>query len=226
MPTFRLRWRGYDRTEVDDFLRQTASEKAKAQAQTDPKEDSDRLQATRRELERLTKLRHDVASGLLAVSEAARRDAETLLSAKAEASAGTTETTPTVDELVASSSGGEPAGARRSSRLLYGSFAFGLLCGFALAVLIRPSGTAPPATEAAEVDQQVPEVAAVSGQPELSEPTPPPGLDQPQTGGRQADQRPALSTAGADATGGLILTLTTRRPRRWRRTSGAPLASG
>ena len=81
------------------------------------REGSEQTQAAQQEIARLTALRQAVASGLLEVSAAAKRDAERLLSGKAG------ETT-------------EPKGAARSSLLLYGSFAFGLLCGFVLAVLL------------------------------------------------------------------------------------------
>ena len=50
----------------------------------DDREDTDRLETTRQELDRLAKLRRNVARGLLEVSDAAKRDAERLLSGGAD----------------------------------------------------------------------------------------------------------------------------------------------
>jgi DivIVA domain-containing protein len=64
-PTFRISWRGYDRAEVDEFLRQTAADRQRLQ------EDLAQLEAfmatsgdERRELERLAAIRREVASCL------------------------------------------------------------------------------------------------------------------------------------------------------------------
>ena len=100
----------------------------------DTQEDADRLEATRREVERLTKLRRDVASGLLEVSEAAKRDAERLLSATAD--------TPGSGEVPPRPTDAEPSRVR-SSPLLYGSFAIGILCGFLLAIFLRTPEVSP-----------------------------------------------------------------------------------
>jgi DivIVA domain-containing protein len=63
--SFRISWRGYDRTEVDEFLRQTAADRQRLQ------EDLAQLEAImatsgdeRREMERLAAVRREVASCL------------------------------------------------------------------------------------------------------------------------------------------------------------------
>jgi DivIVA domain-containing protein len=79
---FRLRWRGYDRAEVDEFLRQTQADRQRLQ------EDLAQLEAVmashgderRRELERLSVLRIEVA-GCLEQSISALRAATEQLSA-------------------------------------------------------------------------------------------------------------------------------------------------
>jgi DivIVA domain-containing protein len=78
--TFRLRWRGYDREQVDTFLRQTAADRQRleeslAQLETFMASHGDER---RREFERLAKLRVDVAS-CLETSIGALRTATQLL---------------------------------------------------------------------------------------------------------------------------------------------------
>src|SRR5262245_59805514 len=77
---FRISWRGYDRTEVDEFLRQTAADRQRLQ------EDLAQLEAImttsgdeRREMERLAAVRREVAS-CLETSIGALRTATGLLS--------------------------------------------------------------------------------------------------------------------------------------------------
>lgn len=78
--TFHLRWRGYDRAEVDEFLRQTAADRQRLQ------EDLAQLEAVmashgeerRRELDRLSALRTEVASCLEASIGALRTATERL----------------------------------------------------------------------------------------------------------------------------------------------------
>src|SRR5436190_22454657 len=64
-PAFRTRWRGYDRAEVDAFLRQTAVDRQRLQ---DDLAHHEAFMATsgdeRRELERLAAIRREVASCL------------------------------------------------------------------------------------------------------------------------------------------------------------------
>jgi DivIVA domain-containing protein len=79
---FRLRWRGYDRAEVDEFLRQTAADRQRLQ------EDLAQLETVRgsygdqrqRELERLAALRTEVAGCLEASIGALRTATERLAS--------------------------------------------------------------------------------------------------------------------------------------------------
>ena len=179
----------------------------------DVREDTDRLEETRRELDRLAKLRRNVASGLLEVSEAAKRDAERLLSASAEA-VGSDDASPGPIEA-------EP---RRvwSSPLLYGSFAVGLLCGFLLASFLRtPQALPAQEVEVAVADSSpsetppdlVPETVVPTPSPvdddEAASPTPSPvaeaALPAPTA------EAPAVSTVDADTSEALVLTL---RPRR------------
>jgi DivIVA domain-containing protein len=82
-PAFRTSWRGYDRTEVDEFLRQTAADRQRLQ------EDLAQLEAVmatsgdeRRELERLAAVRREVAS-CLETSIGALRTATGLLNSAA-----------------------------------------------------------------------------------------------------------------------------------------------
>ena len=81
--SFRISWRGYDRTEVDEFLRQTAADRQRLQ------EDLAQLEAImapsgdeRREMERLAAVRREVAS-CLETSIGALRTATGLLASAA-----------------------------------------------------------------------------------------------------------------------------------------------
>ena len=166
----------------------------------DTQEDADRLEATRREVERLTKLRRDVASGLLEVSEAAKRDAERLLSATAD--------TPGSGEVPPRPTDAEPSRVR-SSPLLYGSFAIGILCGFLLAIFLRTPEVSP-VDDVAVVDQAPPETPFDSAEPEAVEQTASTDSEQAPPSA-PTPEPPAVSTAGADTAGGLVLTLRTHR---------------
>ena len=164
--------------------------------------DAEKLAVTRRELDRLIKLRNDVANGLLEVSAAAKRDAERLLASSDGAVAPTA--------AISSSSASWPLG------LLLGAFAVGLACGFTVAVLMGPSGTpvvaAPEALE--NLDAPAPPPAQTNIEPALSdaaptEPAPPAVAEQrppAQPERRVPRQVPAPSTEG-----GLVLVLSTPR---------------
>ena len=149
----------------------------------------------------MAKLRRNVASGLLEVSEAAKRDAERLLSASADAARS--------DDASPASADAEP---RRvwSSPLLYGSFAVGLLCGFLLASFLpTPQALPVEEVEVAVADPSSFETPPSAVQPETVVPTPSPvaeaALPAPTA------EPPAVSTVGADTSEGLLLTL---RPHR------------
>ena len=72
MPAFKIRWRGYDRAEVEQYLREN---KKREWSIT-------RLdQATQQELIRLTALRCDIANCLLEIGAAAERHRQALLAA-------------------------------------------------------------------------------------------------------------------------------------------------
>jgi hypothetical protein len=167
------------------------------------REGSEPIQAAQQEIARLTALRQAVANGLLEVSAAAKRDAERLLSG------GEGETTGHV-------AGTSSVGAGRSNSLLYGSFAFGLLCGVVLAVLLRPSESVPQISEVAEVTevaQPVPQMAETPIQPE--EPselaTPPsPSTDLSPVPPAQTDPGPEAQSTVAAGASNLVLVLTTR----------------
>ena len=170
------------------------------------REGNEPIQAAQQEIERLTALRQAVANGLLEVSAAAKRDAERLLSR------GARETT---EHMV----GTRPNGAARSNSLLYGSFAFGLLCGFVLAVLLRPSESVTQisevaeVTEVAQVDQTVPRVTEMPVQPtpsELAPPSSPPPADRSPVPVAPTEPEPEAQGTGAAGTGDLVLVLTTR----------------
>lgn len=165
----------------------------------DTHEDTERLDATRRELDRLTKLRRDVASGLLEVSEAAKRDAERLLAATADTT-GPDEDSPGV-------TGAEPARVW-SSPPLYGSFALGLLCGLLLAMFLR-APQAPPEDHVDVTDQSSSETAPSPGQPWAAEPAAATSSERPRT--EQTSEPPAVSAPSDETTDRLILTLRTHR---------------
>ena len=83
-PAFRISWRGYNRADVDEFLRQTAADRQRLQ------EDLAQLEAVmatsgdeRREMERLAAVRRDVAS-CLETSIGALRTATGLLASAVE----------------------------------------------------------------------------------------------------------------------------------------------
>ena len=160
-------------------------------------EDTNRLEETRRELDRLAKLRRDVASGLLEVSQAAKRDAERLLSS--------VDTTASVEEAPGLT---EPEQRPVwSSPLLYGAFAVGLLCGFLLAVLLR-TPQALPADEVAVVDPSLLETPPVADQPESTAPR---STDAEEVSPAQTAEPAAASTDVDAATEDLVLTLKTHR---------------
>lgn len=127
-PDFSVRWRGYDRAEVDQFLRETEADRRRLQdslAQLD-------LIANfgengRRELHRLTTLRREIA-GCLETSIAALHTATDLLSSAPGANSG--EEDAVIDAV--------PAGARvpfgrRAPATVAGSAA---VCGLVAAVLL------------------------------------------------------------------------------------------
>lgn len=173
----------------------------------DDPSDSERLDETRRELERLTKLRRDVARGLLEVSAAAKRDADRLLAADGGP-------TKAEDAVVADAALPSRAAAPRqglSNPFLYGSFALGILCGILLAVTLGTSDA--PSTERGVVAQPPTESVGspvAAAPPEIVDPAPstdpPPAVSVAQGG----DALPAASTGEADVAG-LVLTLRTHR---------------
>ena len=146
--------------------------------------------------ERLTALREAVASGLLEVSAAAKRDAERLLSGGA-------------GESEEATGGRWSGGAARSNSFLYGSFALGLLCGFVLAVLLRPSESVTEISEVAEVAQPVPQVTETPVPAEPAPPSPPP-TDRSPVPVAPTEPGPEAEGTGAAGAANLVLVLTTR----------------
>jgi len=167
------------------------------------REGRERIQAAQQEIARLTALRQAVANGLLEVSAAAKRDAERLLSG------GERETTEHM-------AGASSVGAGRSNFLLYGSFAFGLLCGVVLTVLLWPSESVPQVAEVAEVTevaQPVPQVTETPVQPEPSElapPSSPPPVNRTPVPVAQTDPGPEAQGTGVTGASNLVLVLITR----------------
>ena len=168
---------------------------------------SEQLEETRRELERLTKLRRDVASGLLEVSEAARRDAERLLSAGGEPTESRRSAAST--DRAISSSGGTP-GRGWSSPFLYGSFAVGILCGFLLALSLGTRDAPLPDGVVAGEQPSAETAPSVAGPDALE--TPPPTDEQPPLSAtREVDALPPTGSATGSDGAGLVLTLRTHR---------------
>ena len=73
VPAFKVRWRGYDRAEVEEYLGDIT------QVSTGSGQATGQAQATRQEDERLIGLRRDLANCLLEISATAKRDGRTLL---------------------------------------------------------------------------------------------------------------------------------------------------
>ena len=165
-------------------------------------------------IQRLTALRQAVASGLLEVSAAAKRDAERLLSGEG-------------GDTAAPQSGTTSERTWWSHPLLYGSFAAGLFCGFLVALLLRPAGFVTPISEVAEVAEVDPRAfdpADESVQPQTANPAPSSRAVSPQTEPPPApaaseprpapvtspEPRPEPTARGGAGSDELVLRLTTR----------------
>ena len=165
----------------------------------DAEEDREQLEATQREIERLNRLRQNVASGLLEVSHAAKRDAERLLS-------DTPKPSVPVADIGSRTDAPRTSRAGWSNPFLYGLFAVGLMCGFALAMLMRPPVAGPQPTDVDDIadvtdlDQRGPELATVPTRPET------PGTERaPAMPASQRRQTPVAVGSG------FVLTLTPNR---------------
>ena len=135
---------------------------------TSSKPRGDAVTDTQAELDRLRKLRRDVAAGLLEVSESAKRDAEILLAADQVSDTPGHETESDRIEPGAA----QPAGAENAR--LYGIFGVGLACGFVVALLFTSSGDESPASVNADAVEPTGRTAAAPVAAEPVEPTPPP----------------------------------------------------
>lgn len=199
--TFRRRWRGYDTGQVDEFLRQTAADRQRleeglAQLEALGTTPASQSAERRREFERLTKLRADVASCLEASIGALRTATELLANGQVAS------VEPQRQPM--------HAGTRSRTRWMPGRRSLGLT-SLAAAVLLLPFvGGAlfyqTPATTAAKIPVALP-------------PTPPPAV--PAEPAAVNTPAPAEGPRGD----GLVLTLTARR-QCWIRTridGGQPL---
>ena len=81
VPAFKIRWRGYDRAEVEDYLRETRLRESMALLDiwSGTGQPSGEDESTPQEVERLMALRRDVANCLLEIGMAAERDGRALL---------------------------------------------------------------------------------------------------------------------------------------------------
>ena len=81
VPALKVRWRGYDREEVEDYLGESRLRESRGplDVSTGNGQATEQAQATPRENERLIGLRRDVAHCLLEISTAAGRDGRALL---------------------------------------------------------------------------------------------------------------------------------------------------
>ena len=248
-PTFRRRWRGYDRTEVDQFLSQTIADRqrlqeslsrvdalianshqdrastiiaeAKRQAEeirTQAEQRSrrlvqeaadqaevlyyERLQASRRDLDRVTMLRREVTNCLQA-SVGALNHARELVSTETETGAEASPAAPEIEAPAVAAGETEPVRPVWSHRRrLYASLVFVFVSGLLVILLTHQSGARqmPPA----EADQRT--ALELLERPSAPEPTVP--LETSRTG---VEETSAASVLSAPETDGLILTLTARR---------------
>ena len=134
---------------------------------TSSKPRGDAVTDTQAELDRLRKLRRDVAAGLLEVSKSAKRDAETLLAADQASDTPGHETES--DHIEPGTA--QPAGAKNVRP--YGIFGVGLACGFVVALLFTSSGDESPASVNADAIEPTGQTAAAPVAAEPVEPTPP-----------------------------------------------------
>ena len=193
-PTFHLRWRGYDRAEVDAFLEQTAADRRRLQ------EDLTQLEAVmsshggqyRREFERLAALRREVEVCLEASTDALRQAADVLAS-----------TGQPHQELVPDGPHLTPAPlARRAEWMTVGRLRAGAVAGVALGVAAFGYLYQAPSPEIRPLD-----AAARLG---LSPAAAPPVVDLPQRAAASPEPAGASTGAGLQQVEGLVLTLTAR----------------
>lgn len=170
------------------------------------------------ELERLSKLRRDVAAGLLEVSKSARHDAEALFAAERESQASASEPArddPAPDDDV-QTDGSIPANTQK--RRLYGTFAAGLAAGIAIAVVAGSFDTGPPSSVITETRQATPEVAIALNALEAVDAAPPPAQpEEPEPVSEPAPEparepTPTTATQRAPRADVLVVTLTAIGP--------------
>ena len=90
VPTFAIRWPGYDRAEVEEYLGEVRLREAMARLDlpTGSSPATGQAHATRQEFERLSSLRRDVADCLLEIGTAAERDGRALLADDSQCDGG------------------------------------------------------------------------------------------------------------------------------------------
>ena len=113
----------------------------------------DRPANAKAELERLTKLRRDVAAGLMEVSRSAKHDAETLLAA--DESSEIPDYPGGIDDIGPAAA--QPA--QTSNARLYSTFGLGLAIGLTVSLFFAPFGSESPDSANADAPERAPELA-------------------------------------------------------------------
>ncbi len=165
---------------------------------TPSKSEGDPTPDVQTELDRLNRLRRDVAAGLLVVSKSAKHDAETLLAAYKASNTLDHETGGDHIE----SDAVQPAG--ESKARLYGTFGLGLAVGLVVSMLFGSFGGESPSVNS-DAAEHTPEMASPSAAATEPTPVPPP----PAAPDAVVDTRPepAAVETPADPTDGLVVSI-------------------
>ncbi len=184
---------------------------------TSSQSEDDRPANAKAELERLTKLRRDVAAGLMEVSRSAKHDAETLLAA--DESSEIPDYPGGIDDIGPAAA--QPA--QTSNARLYSTFGLGLAIGLTVSLFFAPFGSESPDSANADAPERAPELATPRPTAPVA-PTPPspPGTRargrQPARARRRG--RPATFGRGAGREHQSQRTVLDQRRDRWRRRPG------
>ncbi len=154
------------------------------------------------ELERLTKLRRDVAAGLMEVSRSAKHDAETLLAA--DQASG--------DPDYARSDHADSDAARptsTSNARLYGTFGLGLAAGLLVGLFFASFGSESPASVNADASGGAPVLATPRAEAPV-EPTPPsPPAPEPVV---ESPREPTVADVQPPSAEGLVVSIRATGP--------------
>jgi DivIVA domain-containing protein len=135
--SFRISWRGYNRAEVDEFLRQTSADRQRLHEDLAQLEAFMSTSGDRREMERLAAVRREVAS-CLETSIGALRTATGLLAAAAPPSVPLTATVhPLTPRVVASSPPPSFVDSRREGRAPFNASLLNTLSQFGALLDLR-----------------------------------------------------------------------------------------